>query len=109
MIDELPVFFDMVYTKEDGRLAPDGYLYNDQTFQTLNQMLFLINSIVLSTSSTTNEITMINNGLIAPSKTTAEITAIEPDAPDGTIWFNTNLTKLQVKTASGVVETITSV
>ena len=112
MIPALPAFFDMKYTEKDGRLAPDGYLYNDQMFQSLNVAIIVLNSIVDSliiNDGTVNGGTVVNNGLIIPSKTTAEITALEPDAQDGTMWFNTTLTKLQVKTAAGVIETITSV
>lgn len=48
-------------------------------------------------------------GFVISSLTTLEITDIEPEMPNGTVWFNTNLAKLQVKTAPGVIETITSV
>ena len=48
------------------------------------------------------------NGFTIPILTTTEITAVEPDMPDGTLWFNSTLAKLQVKTAAGSVETITS-
>jgi hypothetical protein len=101
----LPPFFDMIYTKSDGRLAADGYLYNDQMFQVLNLAINLIN-IMVSSSIINN--TIVNNGLTPPPFTTAQITALEPNSAIGTIWFNTTLAKLQVKTASGVVETITS-
>ncbi len=50
-----------------------------------------------------------DNGWTAPNLTTAQIATIEPQMPNGTIWFNSSLAKLQVKTATGVVETITSV
>lgn len=112
MIPALPAFFDMQYTGKDGKLAPDGYLYNDQMFQSLNVAVILLNSIIDSVvinNGSMNDGTVINNGLIVPSKTTAEITALEPNASDGTLWFNTTLAKLQVKTAAGVIETITSV
>jgi hypothetical protein len=49
-----------------------------------------------------------NNGWIFPSLTTAQIIAIEPQMPNGTFWFNTTLAKGQLKTAPGVIETITS-
>lgn len=91
-LPNLPAFFDMSFTQAEGRLTPDGYLYLDQTFQTLNAL-----------------VNMFNNGVQYPQKTTAEITALEPSAPNGTTWFNTDLAKLQVKTAAGVIETITSV
>lgn len=50
-----------------------------------------------------------DNGWTVPNLSTADITTIEPGMPKGTIWFNTDLSKLMVKTADGVIETITSV
>lgn len=105
-IPTLPTFYDMYYTEKDGRLTADSYLYNDQMFQALNLAVILLNSFI---SSAIINNTIVNNGVQFPQKTTAEITALEPDAANGTVWFNTNLAKLQVKTAAGVVETITSV
>jgi len=111
-LDNLPVFYDMPYTDKDGNLTSEANLYNDQMFQTLNNAVFLINTLVTSVvinDGTVNNNTVVNNGLLAPQKTTAQITALEPTAANGTIWFNTTLAKLQVKTASGIVQTITSV
>lgn len=105
-IPTLPVFYDMYYTEKDGRLTSDSYLYNDQTFQALNLAVILLNGLVKSAIINN---TIVNNGVQFPQKTTAEIMALEPDAENGTVWFNTNLAKLQVKTAAGVIETITSV
>jgi hypothetical protein len=101
----LPPFFDMIYTKSDGKLAVDGYLYNDQMFQVLNLAINLINTMV---SSSISNNTIVNNGLTPPAFTTTQITALQPNSAIGTVWFNTTLAKLQVKTATGVVETITS-
>lgn len=112
-IPSLPAFFDMYYANPgDGKLTPDGYLYNDQMFQSLNVAVILLNSIITSlivTDGTQNDGTVINNGIKFPQFTTTEITALEPDAENGTVWFNVTLAKLQVKTAPGTVETITSV
>jgi hypothetical protein len=106
-IPTLPSFYDMQYTvPANGRMTADSYLYNDQTFQALNLAVILLNGLV--NSAIINN-TIVNNGVQFPQKTTVEITALEPNAADGTVWFNTNLAKLQVKTASGVIETITSV
>lgn len=105
-IPALPVFFDMNYTEKDGRLTADSYLYNDQMFQSLNLAVTLLNSLV---SSAIINNTLVNNGVVFPQKTTAQIMALEPNATDGTVWFNTDVSKLQVKTAAGVIETITSV
>jgi hypothetical protein len=47
-------------------------------------------------------------GFVIPSLTDDQIIALEPEMPNGTLWFNIDLAKLQVKTDSGVIETITS-
>lgn len=104
-IQTLPVFYNMVYTEKDGRLTSDSYLYNDQTFQTLNVAIILLNTVI---NSTVDNGVITNNGIQFPQYTTAEIIALEPTSLDGTVWFNTTLAKLQVKTATGVIETITS-
>ena len=104
-IPTLPAFFDMYYTEKDGRLTADGYLYNDQTFQALNLVVILLNGLVNSAIINNN---IVNNGVQFPQYTTAQITALEPNSVIGTVWFNTTLAKLQVKTATGVVQTITS-
>lgn len=112
-IPALPAFFDMIYSNtKDGKLATDGYLYNDQMFQTLNVIVFLLNSMVTSLivrDGTSNDGTIVNQGVKFPPYTTAQIVDLEPDAANGTVWFNTTLAKLQLKTAAGVIETITSV
>jgi len=104
-LPNLPAFYDMIFTHKDGKLTPDAHLYNDQSFQVLNSAVGVMNSVVTSDVSN-NNVTI--NGINPPPKTTAEITALQPAAKVGTIWFNTTLGKLQVKTAAGVVETITS-
>lgn len=109
-IPNLPAFWDMDYTDANtGKLSPDGYIFNDQTFQTLNAIVILLNAIVNSTINQAAANNVVINGINPPPYTTAEIIALEPDVPDGTIWFNTTLKKLQVKTDTGVIETITSV
>lgn len=93
VLPNLPPFFNMIYTKEDGSLTANAQLYNDLMYQILNQL-----------------IVMINNGLQLPNKTTAEIIAYAADTsvPIGTLWYNTSLNKLQFKTGTGTVETVTS-
>lgn len=108
MIPDLPPFFDMIYTKDNGRLANDGFLYNDQLAQTLHAMQILLNEITVSTFSNTNGVTVTAQGLIAPSLTAAQVLAMTPTAAIGTIWFNTGISKLQVITATNTLETITS-
>jgi hypothetical protein len=105
-IPTLPVFYDMQYTVvSNGRMTADSYLYNDQTFQALNLAVILLNGLV--NSAIINN-TIVNNGVQFPQFTTAQITALVPNAAIGTVWFNTDLAKLQVLTATGVVQTITS-
>lgn len=112
-ISPLPVFYDMYYVEFDklnpennGRLTADAYLFNDQTFQVLNYVVTLLNLLV--NSAIINN-TIVNNGIQFPQFTTAQITALAPNSAVGTVWFNTTLAKLQVLTAPGVVETITSI
>ena len=104
-IPNLSAFFDMIYTKSDGKLAPDGYMYNDQMFQVLNALIILVNSL---TTTVVSGASVTVNGLIPPSKTTAEITALEPTATVGTLWYNSTLKKLQFKADTGIIQTITS-
>lgn len=92
---ELPNFFQMKYTDTEGYLTSEATLYNDQLYRFL---LGIFNG----------------NGIVVPSRTTAEITGYGNDSSValGTIWFCTDLgggAKLQVKTAAGTIETITSV
>lgn len=109
MIPNLPPFFDMIYSKQDGRLAPDGFLYNDQLAQTLNIILQLMNTMVASSLTTTNGLTVTNQGLLAPNFTAAQITALAPTAALGTIWFNTDTGRLNYIYSAGLVSVITSV
>jgi hypothetical protein len=95
MISKLPVFYDMVWSVENGRLSVDANLYMDETFQTLDELIREFNF-------------QFNEGLNVPIKSNAEIIDIEPNSKLGTVWFNSDDSKLQVKTADGVIETITS-
>ena len=85
----LPPFLNTQYTDEKGYLTSSMQIYNDQ----LNQAL---QSAVGSA------------GFQVSQATTTQITDLEPDVPVGCLWFNTDLLKLQVKTATGIIETITS-
>lgn len=105
MIPTLPAFFDMVYSNPNGKLAPDGYLYNDQMFQALNALVILVNGL---TTSVVSGSSVTINGINAPSFTTTQIIALEPSVPNGTLWYNSTLKKLQFKADAGVIETITS-
>lgn len=98
IVRDLPTFFDFVYTNKDGSLTPNAKFYNDLTYQVLNQNF--------------------NVGMQMPIKTTAQITVYRDDfnIPVGTVWYNSDTNKLQVKTAMGsimppvpgTIETITS-
>ena len=109
-LPQLSPFWDMPYTDKHGRLVSESYLYNDQFWQVLDLVVSLLNQLVTTTITTTNGIPnqIVNNGVIFPSFTTAQITALVPNATIGTVWFNTEVAKLQVLTAPGVVQTITS-
>jgi len=110
-LSKLPPFYNMKWTDEKGVLTSNSSLFMDETNQTLITVVTLLNLISnarIVNDGSVNRGTIINDGLKPPKKTTAEITTLEPDASIGTIWFNTTLSKLQVKTADGTVQTITS-
>lgn len=99
---KLPAFYNMPWARTDGRMHTEAQLYNDQMFQTMDQLVGYMN------------VNLTPAGYYVPQATTAIITGYRDDnnVPVGAIWFNTNLSKLQVKTAlgsPGTIETITSV
>lgn len=97
IIPDLPPFFNMLYTKEDGSLTVNAQLYNDLMYQVLNQLLSSFNY-------------NFNIGLPLPNATTIQITAyaLDTTVPIGTLWYNSSLNKLQFKTGTGTVGTVTS-
>lgn len=107
-LPNLPAFYDMKYTQQDGSMTHDSKVFNDQTFQTLNALVILVNQMSLTIVNQQSANNVIYNGLTAPSFTTAEIVALEPSATNGTMWYNSTLKKMQFKADSGVIETITS-
>jgi hypothetical protein len=121
-VQSLPPFFDMLFTKDEGRLASDGYLYLDQQYQALNNMETMFNfstSTLFVNYSALQAVGVTQPALLGinpPTFTTAQITALysATDAnkkallPTGSIWYNSELDKLQFKGASAV-QTITSV
>ena len=110
-LPNLPPFYTMQWTNPDGSMTSESILFNDEQSQTLVRAITLINETISSQVINDGSMpsgTVLNNGVIMPSKTTAEITALEPDSSVGTVWFDTDIAKLKVKTANGVVETITS-
>jgi len=50
-----------------------------------------------------------NNGFVIPAQNTATITSLSLTMPVPTLWYNTDINKLQFSVAAGVVQTITSV
>jgi len=92
-IPSLPPFFNMNYTDKEGNLTVNAQLFNDLTYQILNQV-----------------VEYFNTGLQLPRKTTAEIIVYSNDAniPNGTLWFNTNTGFLQFKDGPGSIRTVTS-
>lgn len=87
-IANLPTFYDMDYVDKDGHLTSPAQLYNDQLWQSLNDMA-----------------NQFNLGLQLPQKTTTQITALAMTAVDGTMWYNTTTNKAQVM-VSGTVRDI---
>ena len=86
----IPTLINVQFTDKEGYLTTAMQFYNDQLNQALRDGLG-------------------ENGFTVSQLTSANITLAEPDAPNGTLWFDTDLAKLKVKTAAGVVETITSI
>lgn len=86
----VPPFYNMIYIdKKDGTLSSEAYLYNEQLFQVLNNMI-------------------TPNGIKFPSFTTAQVTAFPSTVFPGTTWYNSDLKKLQFKDDTGIIKTITS-
>ena len=94
MIADLPPFYNMQYTEEGGGLTKNAHLYNDLSSQILQKV-----------------VNYFNVGIPMPHATTAEISAHGTDkkVTNGTIWFNTSMSVLQVKIADGTIETIQSI
>lgn len=112
-IVNLPPFYGMRWSDENGNLTTDASLYSDEMNQTLISTVRLINLISAAriiNDGTQNRGTVVNDALIAPSKTSVQITALGADTaiPLGAIFFDTDVAKLKVKTAASTIETITS-
>lgn len=90
-----PTFIDMDYTKEDGHLTANALLYNDQLSSVVGTMVGYFNRAVPFPKYTTAQVTSLNF-------------ANDKSLLVGSVWFNTTSAKLQVKTAAGTIETITS-
>jgi len=66
----VPIFSDVKYVDEDGSLTPSMAMYHDELNQTLRDNLS-------------------DNGWKLPTLTDTDITKIDPQMPDGTIWYDT--------------------
>jgi len=120
-IAKLPAFFNMTYTDKDGNLTPNAHMFNDQTFQSLNNLILIFNQMASTLFNNDPGLTAVSItppsllGINPPAFTTAQIAAIlayNPPAPltpvpEGTIWYNKDIGKLQFKNGSGI-QTITS-
>lgn len=93
-VPKLPPFYNMAYTDEKGNLTDEALTHNDQTFQTMNQV-----------------VDRVNDGWVFPSYNNTDITAFGTDTSValGTVWYSTDDNKLKVKTGAGTIETIQSV
>lgn len=108
-IPNLPPFSVMQWVDKKANLSTDAFLYMDEQAQTLNETISVNNELISSevvTDPQNESKTRRVNGVKVPLKTTAEITNLEPDAAIGSLWFNTTVGKLNVKTASGTVRTV---
>ena len=87
----VPPFYSYQFIDTNGYLTPEAELF-----------MASVNQAMLGALS--------DNGWTFPQKTTAEISDYSSldVTPNGTVWFNTTTAKLNVKTASGVIEEITS-
>jgi len=108
---DLPTFNHSQWTDEKGNMTSEATMYSDEMNQTLIQVITVLNDLLtlqIITDGSQVSGTIVLDGVKIPNKTTAEINTLEPDAALGTLWFDTSIAKLKVKTAAGTVETITS-
>lgn len=106
MLPILPPFYKMKVAEQDGSMSSEASLYNDEQSQTLVKAIDVLNMQASTEIDNTGAVSY--TGLVPPSLTNAQITALAPTAALGTIWFNTDAAKLNVCTAPGVVQTISS-
>lgn len=88
----IPSFANVQFVEENGYLTSSMQMYNDE-----------LNRILRNGLS--------DDGWTVPNLTAAQITQISPEMPAGTLWFNTDLKKLVVKTDfnTNTIEVIQSV
>lgn len=87
----IPFFLNNAFVElQHGYLTQEQQLWLDQFIQTLNAGLS-------------------NNGWTVPNLSTADITTVAPSMPLGTIWYDSDVNKLKVKTGNpAVIEQIAS-
>lgn len=92
-VDGTPTFYKMQIANDENEVSDEATLYFDQQSQVISEM-----------------VDQFNGGIQMAQKTNAQATAAGADTnvPLGTVWFNTDVAKLQVKTAASTVETVTS-
>lgn len=77
----IPSFFRYVWTTKDGRLTEDAALYHDDLNQTLQAGLS-------------------DDGWTLPQITFANIQSIADEMPIGTLWWDTDNSRIVVKQSS---------
>lgn len=100
-ISRLPVFYDMKYVQEDGRMTSDSYLFNEQSFKTLS---LVVNQFIEGIRVPNLPETSAN-----PGDPSIDRYVSDPNVPFGTIWYDTDNNKLYVKTGVGTKEQIQSI
>jgi hypothetical protein len=96
MITNLPPFIDMLVTDKGHRFSTEFQYYLDQTFQVMDEVVQLINTMLT-----------VNSIHLAPL-TTAQIIALAATANPGTIWYNGTTGKLNFLNSASTVEAVTS-
>jgi len=86
-----PAFYNFKFVDPQGNLTSEAQLF-----------MASVNQAMVGALS--------DEGWTFPQHTTAEITALAAGStlPNGTTWFNTTTSKLNVKTADSTVQVITS-
>jgi len=90
----LPTFNDMPFTDiYKGKLTPEAYLFLSQSFKRLREV-----------------VDQFIDGIRVPGKTKQEIVDLGSNdlVPNGTIWFNTTDSQLNVKVGAGSIEVIST-
>lgn len=84
----IPGFFNWVWTKKNGELTDSARLYQDELSQVLQNGLS-------------------DNGWTLPQITAANLVSIEPDMPNGTIWYEADNHEVVIK-INGALRKVTT-